>query len=226
MDDSPVLKRMKVGPKLTPMKHVTFKDPQDDKEYRPHVIKIGLQYDTEMLNQVCQKYKKMGHTVQMQNRLIKLNCINASVCLQEEINKSFMDNMDLTDMTLVSADGQEIPCHRFILAVRSPVFKKLFSGQKASEELREAIDASTDALKAMMKYLYTDTVDNDDITEDLMNLADKYELAQLKELCIPYLIKKVNFCITYPYILIIFPLFLYINLSTQFLISRSMLTTA
>jgi len=60
------------------------------------------------------------------------------------------------------------------------------------EPCRESIDSSTEALKAMVKYLYTYTLENTDINEDLMNLADKYELTQMKELCLPFFVKKVR----------------------------------
>ena len=42
------------------------------------------------------------------------------------------------------------------------------------------MDATTGAVGALVKYLYTDAVDNDDITEDLIALASKYNLVQLK----------------------------------------------
>ena len=44
----------------------------------------------------------------------------------------------------------------------------------------------------MVKYLYTDTLDNEAINEDLMTLADKYELTQMKEFCLPYFVKKIH----------------------------------
>ena len=100
--------------------------------------------------------------------------------------------LEHTDVTLISTNSQEVPCHRFILAARSPVFKRLFASQSAmGEPVRESIDASTEAIKAMVKYLYTDNLENTDINEDLMNLADKYELSQMKELCLPFFVKKV-----------------------------------
>jgi len=161
----------------------------DTHGFGPHIIKV---MDQDMLDRVCQKYEKMGHSVQRSNNIIKLNVIKASTCLQEEIFAVFGDNLDHPDMSLVSSTGQEIPCHRFILSVRSPVFKKLLSAQTSAELLREPIDASTDAVKTMVKYLYTDTLDNQDINEDLMNLADKYELTQMKELCLPSFVKKIK----------------------------------
>ena len=102
--------------------------------------------------------------------------------------------LEHTDVTLISSNSQEIPCHRFILAARSPVFKKLFASQTVTtgEPIRESTDSSTEALKAMVKYLYTDTLEDGNINEDLMNLADKYELSQMKELCLPFFVKKVK----------------------------------
>jgi len=176
-----VLKRMKVAP--TPWENTGF---------GPHIIKMG-QHDADMLDRVVHKYKKMGHSVQLKNSIIKLNVIKAAHCLQEEVMEAFTENLAHTDMILVSASGQEIPCHRFVLSVRSPVFKRLLSSQRHTlEPLREGVDADTVALKAMVKYLYTDSLDNADINEDLMTLADKYELTQMKELCLPYFVKKIS----------------------------------
>ena len=160
--------------------------------FGPHVIKV---MDEEMLARVCQKYEKMGNTVQMKGNIIKLNQIKSDTCLQQEVTTSFNPTLGLehTDVTLVSSDHQEVPCHRFILAARSPVFKKLFAAQSATgEPLKESVDASAEGLKAMVKYLYTDILDNTSINEDLMNLADKYELSQMKELCLPFFVKKVR----------------------------------
>ena len=49
-------------------------------------------------------------------------------------------------------------------------------------------------LKIIILYIFltiSDTLENADINEDLMNLADKYELTQMKELCLPFFVKKV-----------------------------------
>lgn len=94
--------------------------------FGPHIIKV---MDAEMLDRVCQKYEKMGHSVQLNGCILKLNVIKGTTCLQEEINSKFNETMDFTDMMLVSSTGQEIPVHRFVLAARSPVFKRLFSSQ-------------------------------------------------------------------------------------------------
>merc|ERR1712241_1660705 len=165
---------------------------EESTSFGPHVIKV---MDEDMLTRVCQKYEKMGHTVQLKNNIIKLNQIKSETCLQEEAMNNYITTaLEHTDVTLVSSNSQEIPCHRFILAARSPVFKKLFASQTVTpgEPIRESTDSSTEALKAMVKYLYTDTLEDGNINEDLMNLADKYELSQMKELCLPFFVKKVR----------------------------------
>ena len=100
--------------------------------FGPHVIKMG-HYDEAMMERVCQKYKKMGYSVQMKGNIIKLNVIAAQTCLQEEVREMCKDQsktLEYADMMVVSSNGQEIPCHRLILAARSPVFKKLIAAPR------------------------------------------------------------------------------------------------
>lgn len=61
-----------------------------------------------------------------------------------------------------------------------------------SEALKIHVDASTEAVSACIKYLYTDSVDKDDISEDLIGLATKYSLTQLKDYCLPTFISSIN----------------------------------
>merc|ERR1712186_289494 len=123
-----------------------------------------------------------------------LKMIKAFQCLQEEIIKAYGEKLEFTDLMLVSSTGQEIPCHRYVLAVRSPDFKSMFAMQAppVGEPLKIHLDATTGAVGALVKYLYTDAVDNDDITEDLIALASKYNLVQLKEYCLPTFIENLN----------------------------------
>ena len=114
--------------------------------------------------------------------------------LKHDMSKAFHENLEHTDVTLISATGQEIPCHKFILGARSPVFKAMFNfnGSSTATGQIEIPDASTEALKALRKYLYTDSVDNNDISQDLIALSDKYNLVNLQELCLPIFIKTID----------------------------------
>ena len=55
---------------------------EDQTSFGPHVIKV---MDEDMLTRVCQKYEKMGHSVQLKTNIIKLNQIKSDTCLQEEV---------------------------------------------------------------------------------------------------------------------------------------------
>ena len=78
--------------------------------------------------------------------------------------------------------------------MRSPDFKSMFAMQAppAGESLKIHLDANTGAVGALVKYLYTDAVNDGDITEDLIALASKYNLTQLKDHCLPTFISKLN----------------------------------
>merc|ERR1719315_896658 len=133
----------------------------------------------EIINRLYKK--KSGYLVQSPQ--INLKMIKAFQCLQEEIIKAFNEKLDHTDMALISNSGEEFPCHKFILAVRSHDFRSIFANAMEQEPPAEPpvegeparpptrpgpfklqTDASSGAIAALVKYLYTDSVENDDIT--------------------------------------------------------------
>merc|ERR1711884_53998 len=156
------------------------------------MMKTHPQVVMEMLNRLHKK--KSGFLVRASQ--VNLKMIKAFECMQESIIKAFTDegknNMPFTDMTLVSATGQEVQCHRFILAMRSQEFKQMFANSSSTEEVKIHLDVSTEALETLVKYLYTDSVAHEDITEDLVALSEKYNLTQLKEWLMPTFIEKIS----------------------------------
>ena len=71
----------------------------------------------------------------------------------------------------------------------------MFSKQSPpnGEPLKIHLDATTEAVRVLVKYLYTDAnIDSNDVTEDLINLASKYNLNQLKDYCLPTFMKKLD----------------------------------
>lgn len=160
------------------------------------LIEMMKSHPKAVMEILSRLYKKKSGSYYVQSPQINLKMIKAFECLQEEIIKAYQGGkLEHTDMVLVSASGEEIPCHKFILAVRSADFRKLFSMQESppgSEGLKIHLDANSDAVKALIKYLYTDSVGIDDISEDLIALATKYNLTQLKEYCLPTFIENIN----------------------------------
>ena len=81
---------------------------------------------------------------------------------------------------------------RFIFAMRSQEFKLMFANSSSSEEVKINLDVSTEALETLVRYLYTDSVAHEDITEDLVALSEKYKLNQLQDWLMPTLIEKIS----------------------------------
>ena len=55
--------------------------------------------------------------------------LDTSNFLLEDLTQDFNRGLSLTDTVLVSESQDEIPCHRHMLASRSPVFKAMFTSE-------------------------------------------------------------------------------------------------
>ncbi|WVZ83804.1 LOW QUALITY PROTEIN: hypothetical protein U9M48_030904 [Paspalum notatum var. saurae] len=95
--------------------------------------------------------------------------------------------MDVT----FEVDGETFPAHRCVLAARSPVFMAELLGsmkEKAMNHIR-VDDIEPAVFKAMVHYIYTDTLPELDmgdafvITQHLLVAADRYGLERLKLMC-------------------------------------------
>lgn len=113
----------------------------------------------------------------------------------------------LSDMTVAYEDmihsdyslkcqGEEFPCHKFILASRSDVWRAMFSHdvKETQENCLVLDDTSPEALRQFIKFLYTDNFD--DVTyktvSQLLPLAEKYNVKRLVVICCKHLLKLVN----------------------------------
>ncbi|KAJ1288784.1 hypothetical protein BS78_02G114600 [Paspalum vaginatum] len=88
-----------------------------------------------------------------------------------------------------------VPAHRFILASRSPVFRAMLENEM--EESRSGVikiyDVSYDVLRTFVHYMYTaEALLDEQMASDLLVLAEKYEVKQLKTYCEKLLTSKVN----------------------------------
>ena len=100
-----------------------------------------------------------------------------------------------TDWTLI-CEGEELACHRVLLASQSPVFERMFqqSGFQESKTCKTEInDINLRTLKALIRFLYTETLDvvNDDF-QALFACADKYNIKELSSACENLLVQKLT----------------------------------
>jgi speckle-type POZ protein len=99
------------------------------------------------------------------------------------------------DVTFV-VSGESFAAHKLILAARSPVFMAQFYGQmkEKSSQRVEIEDMGAAVFKALLRFIYTDTVaESDEQQEDskeavsmaqhLLAAADRYGVERLKLIC-------------------------------------------
>jgi len=69
-------------------------------------------------------------------------------------NECMLDSKDLCDVTLlVGPDRQEIHCHKFILASRSPVLYTMFCGSLPASSVITIPDVEADVMNSVVRYI-------------------------------------------------------------------------
>ena len=89
-----------------------------------------------------------------------------------------------TDLVVVSQDGTEIDCHRYILASQSKVFHAMLEADmKEAKENRIKLNVSKDVLKNFIRFLYTNNIKDKSMLQNcevFLDLAEQYDLGLLK----------------------------------------------
>ncbi|XP_023313624.1 speckle-type POZ protein A-like [Trichogramma pretiosum] len=97
---------------------------------------------------------------------------------------------------VLNASGKAMAANRLMLAAASPVFKAMFSHDMQEKKclLIDLKDVNYEALDKMLRYIYTGIVEEHGIslTIDLLVLADKYQIDELKTECEKILSSKLS----------------------------------
>ena len=113
---------------------------------------------------------------------------------ESKSNKKYMRDMQevfkigkFTDVTIV-CQGREFPCHKEILAGRSPVFDAMFSPnfKEGTENKVDVVDVAPEICEELLRFIYSGKVGDSclkEIAGDLFAAAEKYGVLDLKELC-------------------------------------------
>ncbi|XP_065205268.1 speckle-type POZ protein B-like [Planococcus citri] len=107
---------------------------------------------------------------------------------------SMLENRKFSDFTL-SVRGKDYPVHKVILAARSNYFAKMFeSGMKENEVNRvEITDVKEDVMNEILKFIYAGKCANvDKLADDLLAAANKYDIDQLKKICLKTISKSIS----------------------------------
>ena len=116
----------------------------------------------------------------------------------EDVGCVVYDN-ESTKATALSSSSStvRIPAHKFILSLRSPVFKAMFSTSMSEATSNEVIisDFEPAVVKEFLKFLYTDSCDPEDLelhAEMLLAISCKYQVPGLEVLCENHLISSLT----------------------------------
>ena len=93
-------------------------------------------------------------------------------------------------------------CHQVILSARSPVFRAMFQAEMEEKQTRkvEIQDFNPPTMSALLTFIYTGkTPSLEEHAENLLMAAEKYQMDQLKNVCVGDLCSniEVNNCLNY-----------------------------
>ena len=108
--------------------------------------------------------------------------------------KNLLHTNYLSDI-VVTVKGRKFDAHKLVLSTRSPVLAAMFQTNFSEKQTNtlNIEDIEPDAFAEMMRFLYTDEVENlDGLATDLLAAADKYMLDLLKTKCEVFLADNIT----------------------------------
>ena len=81
---------------------------------------------------------------------LRWNEFEANIC---STFRDLKDNKDFADLTLVSADDQQVEVHKVVLAASSPFFQKILKRNAHQHPLIYMRGVTSSELKAVMNYV-------------------------------------------------------------------------
>ncbi|CAG9797118.1 unnamed protein product [Chironomus riparius] len=124
--------------------------------------------------------------------------IDISAALNSTLSSHYekmFNNKSFSDFQVITSDGKEIYVHRNILSIRSPVFEAMItSAMKEGTEKKVLIDdIDGRTLMELIRFVYSGKVyEIDSIAPELIYAANKYDLQDLKPLCVESLALNIN----------------------------------
>ena len=112
----------------------------------------------------------------------------------EVLKKVYQEPDKYGDFIIVCANGEEVKCCSTILAANSEVFEKMLAHdtQEKREGKVEMEDLKKEICDIIIKYIYTRCLDEDKVTMELYEQADKLGILKLKEACFKSLIHYID----------------------------------
>ena len=124
-------------------------------------------------------------------------CINRRKSQQRQsmlhTMNSFRKSQVFCDVVLV-VENRRLSAHKVVLAASSPVFKASFTSDLTSEKASDKLEVNLpefdpDSIEELLNFVYTGEIGiTEQNAEELLVLADYFDIPNLKELCAEFLI--------------------------------------
>ena len=105
------------------------------------------------------------------------------------------NKMDSSDFTLVFG-GEEVPCHKHILAAASPVLEAMVkNNHREAIESKANMKLSAEVGRAFVRFIYTGEVQEDVLKENapaFLEMGEMYNLKELKDLAEKELLSQLE----------------------------------
>lgn len=140
-------------------------------------------------NIICSSSRRLSITINQLDPFL----LGVTSSLNADFQRLLTDE-DAKDFTF-KFETNEIKAHKFVLATRSPVFKKLFETDMKEKQsgIIEIEDASFQAFTIFLDFIYGGDYKDDEFVPELLYLADKYDVPELKARAANTMIKKISF---------------------------------
>ena len=79
-------------------------------------------------------------------------------------------------------ESAEFHCHKFILSSRSPAFKAMLM-EPSDTKILDLPNLLPSTLTTLLNFIYTDQIEKKDVDTELLIVADRFEMKDLKKIC-------------------------------------------
>lgn len=132
--------------------------------------------------------------LRLYNKWLIIKYVQRSQNCDESIG--FRANQQLCDGVIRCPEDQVFPVHRAILSAVSPYFKALFTNSLKGgkiETTEVVISVPGEIFSLILDYAYTGTCNvNVDNVEQLLPLADQFEVLGIVQLCCQFLLQELR----------------------------------
>ncbi|CAL4240670.1 unnamed protein product, partial [Meganyctiphanes norvegica] len=163
----------------------------DPESMGEHVERIEAWKEEVEHNEYSSHEDSYGHGKQHQGGGAWQDCHATPATRLAELYRSAR----LTDTTIIMPGlHQPLKVHRLVLSMSSSVFEAMLFGTLAEGDAIELPDDPVDAFRWMLNYMYTGEreISSVDLCVQIYQLANKYMVKDLVDLCSQYLLTNVS----------------------------------